>query len=161
LLGRQAAIDAGWPPAYARELDGGQWLAAPADLMRWVALGEDGAPIGHIGLGSVRDPAIAALVSAHEGSTSHAEICRLVVDPDSRTRGLAGVLTRRALRGAIEAGHVPFATVLTSRGSWLDMMCATGWRTVGRVVARDGVDELVVLLAPDRFVAQARQRNPA
>jgi hypothetical protein len=59
------------------------------------------------------------------------------------------------------AGLGRFAWVLTCGGSGLVLWWARGWGWGGRVVAREGVDDLVVLLAPYGLVALARQRKPA
>ncbi len=151
LMKRQHDIDPKWPPAYAHTLDFAEWLAKPATLGRWVAE-RDGVLVGHAGLGVVSPD--------HSGHYSSfldcaereiAVICRMVVDPDHRSGGLAADLTRKALRRAIESGKHPVAEVLTGRGSWLDMMLATGWQEIVRTDGQQGTEPLVLLAAPERF----------
>jgi Acetyltransferase (GNAT) family len=150
----QMSIDPGWPPDYAKSGDLAEWLHRPATLGQWVAVDESEAIVGHVGLGALRPGPIADLVCAALpcGCDDLAEICRIVVDPRARMRGLAGLLTRRAMRASIEGGRVPIATVLDSRGSWLEMMLATGWKNVGKTEARRAHGDLFVLAPPQRFI---------
>ncbi len=157
LMRTQMDVDPGWPPDYARNTDLAHWLAAPADLGRWVAVDEEGAPVGHVGIGAVHPGPIAEFLrSALKCDLdAMAEICRIVVDPRVRGGGLSSLLTRTALRACIEAGLVPVSNVLSNRGSWLTMMLATGWRNVGstRSLVSDG--DLVALIPPQKFIDAA------
>jgi GNAT superfamily N-acetyltransferase len=158
----QMEIDPGWPPPYAREADLAEWLAKPANLGRWVANDASGTPVGHVGIGAVRPgPLWEAWQSAlHCDLFEAVEICRMIVDPRVRGRGLAALLTRKALRASIEAGRIPVSSVLVNRGSWLAMMLETGWRSVGIVKSSVSDGGLVALIAPQRFVdAAVRMRR--
>ena len=163
LMQAQMNVDPGWPPDYARTSDLAAWLAAPADLERWVAVDEGGKPVGHVGIGSVHAGPIAEFLrtALQCELDAMAEICRIVVDPRVRGRGLSGLLTRKALRACIEAGLVPVSNVLSNRGSWLTMMLSTGWRTVGstRSLVSDG--DLVALIPPRRFIDAALRARRA
>ncbi len=133
-----------------------EWLARPADRGRWVAVDQHGKVVGHVGTGAVRAGPVAALLCAALPCERDqmAEICRMVVAPESRGHGLSGLLTRAAMRACIEAEVVPVSTVLRSRGSWLTMMLATGWRRVGATEGGAN-DDLVVLIPPQRFIDAA------
>ncbi len=156
-------LDPGWPPSYARDGDLAAWLGQAADQGRWVALDSAAQIVGHGGLGSVkpapyRDSLLNALDCDPEDLV---EICRVVVHPQMRGYGLAGELTRVALRAAIESGRFPVSNVLSNRGSWLDMMLATGWREIGRIRSQVSDSEIVSMLPPDRFVAAVRRQREA
>ncbi len=153
LMARQMRSDVGWPPDYARSDDLAAWLGRPATIGRWVAVDTADSIAGHVGLGTLSGAA-ADLLSCELGCERDrlAEICRLVVEPDTRHRGLASLLTRRAMRSAIEAGRVPVATVLCNRDTWLDMMVNTGWNRIGNVESAVAGSQLAVLLPPQRFV---------
>ena len=81
-----------------------------------------------------------------------AELCRTVVDPQCRGAGVAGALTRAALKTSLLMNRIPVATVLTGRGSWLDQMLQTGWQRIGDIASRAPDERLVLLLAPQKFV---------
>jgi len=161
LMRAQMRIDPGWPPGYAKSLDLAAWLGQPATLGRWAAVDEDGRIVGHGGLGRVESgPASQLLCAALDCPGARlAEICRLVVDPAARGRGVAGLLTRKAMRTAIDEGRIPVATVLDNRGTWLQMMLDTGWREVGWLPARSGEGKLALLLPAERLVTLARRMN--
>lgn len=146
--------DTAWPPRYAHQLDIGHWLAAPADMGRWVAVdAEQERILGHIGLGRVRGPAAEQFARATgQRPEQFAELCRAIVDPDARGIGVSSALTRKALKSALDMRRIPVATVLTGRGSWLQMMRNTGWQQVGDIEARDSDERLVLLLAPQKFI---------
>jgi len=163
LMQVQMNVDPGWPPDYARTSDLAAWLAAPANLGRWVAVDEGGKPVGHVGIGSVRPGPIAEFLRSalHCELDAMAEICRIVVDPRVRGRGLSGLLTRKALRACIDAGLVPVSSVLSNRGSWLTMMLSTGWRTVGSIRSLVSDGDLVALIPPRRFIDAALRTRRA
>jgi len=152
ILRAQLVNDPAWPPAYAHRLDLGDWLGGPADLGRWVAV--DGRQVvGHIGLGNVSG----SVAEEFSRATGHradglAELCRTVVDPHARGNGIASALTRKALKTALIMRRIPVATVLTGRGSWLQMMKDTGWRPVADIEASGSSERLILLLAPERFI---------
>ncbi len=153
----QMDLDPGWPPAYARSGDLADWLGAPANLGRWIAVDDAGTPVGHIGIGTVNPGPVAEFLrSALQCDLDNmAEICRAVVDPTARGRGLSGLLTRKALRACIEAGLVPVSTVLSNRGSWLTNMVSTGWRNVGSAKSLVSDGDLVALIPPQKFIDAA------
>jgi GNAT superfamily N-acetyltransferase len=153
----QMDVDPGWPPDYARGGDLTEWLAAPANLGRWVAVDELGTLVGHVGIGDVRPgPNADSVRSALRCELDAvAEICRIVVDPRVRRQGVSGLLTRRALRACIEAGRVPVSNVLSNRGAWLTMMLATGWRRVGSTRSAVSDGDLVALIPAQKFVDAA------
>lgn len=153
--------DPGWPPAYAHNDDPADWLSRPATIGRWVAVDGSGNSVGHIGLGAVKPgPCRDALQTALDCSVNDmAEICRTVVHPDARGKGLAGQLTRTALRQAIGSGLFPVSTVLSNRGSWLEMMLSTHWQEVCRVPSEAGNCELVALLPPSRLIDAVRRQR--
>jgi GNAT superfamily N-acetyltransferase len=163
LMQAQMELDAGWPPDYARRSDLAAWLAKPANLGRWIAVDAEGSPVGHVGIGTVHEDALGELLrdALHCGYDAMAEICRIVVDPRVRGRGLASLLTRRALRACIEAGLIPVSTVLRNRGSWLTMMRSTGWRDVGSAPSGVSSNELVALIPRQQFIDAARQARHA
>ena len=150
----QMSVDPGWPPDYAKSSDLAEWLQRPATLGRWVAVDDQHRIVGHVGLGAVGSGPVADDLCAELACRTDqlAEICRIVVDPDVRMQGLAGLLTRKAMRASIEAALVPIATVLENRGAWLQMMLATGWRSVGKVGSQVQDVDLVVLAPPRKFV---------
>lgn len=154
LMRAQQAGDSGWPPPYARALDPADWLGAPADVGRWVAVDGRERVLGHAGISSVlAADAVKLLAEVLPCPVERAvEICRVVVHPEERFQGLAALLTRRAIRRAIEQHRVVTASVLKNRGSWLAMMLATGWQRVGEIQSSVGAGPMVVLLAPQRFV---------
>jgi hypothetical protein len=133
-------------------MDLGEWLGRPADLGRWVCE-RDGRVIGHIGLGSLA-AATSALFCASTRCPPErfAELCRTVVDPRKRKLGIAGALTRTALKASLGMRRIPVATVLTGRGTWLEMMMDTGWQRIGDVAAQAPGERLVLLLAPQKFI---------
>jgi len=153
ILRAQIGADPAWPPKYAHQLKLSTWLGGPADLGRWVAI-DDHRILGHIGLGTVNG-AIAQGFTAATGyrSTELAECCRMVVDPQSRGLGIASALTRAAIKAAMTMQRIPVATVLTGRGTWLEMMQNTGWQRIGDIEATTPDERLVLLLAPHKFVA--------
>lgn len=159
LMQRQMLLDPGWPPDYARTDDLAAWLGRPATITRWVAVDMADSVAGHIGLGAVSGAAADLACRELKCGCEHlAEICRLVVEPGTRHHGLASLLTRRALRAAIEASRVPIATVLDNRGSWLNMMVNTGWRQLGDVHSAVSDSRLAVLAPPQRFIDLATSR---
>ena len=160
ILRAQLANDPAWPPSYAHDLDLGDWLGQPADLGRWVCTCGDEI-VGHIGLGRLsRTSAQGFSAATGYGARRFAELCRTVVDPDQRRLGIAAVLTRTALKASLGMRRIPVATVLTGRGSWLDMMMNTGWQRVGDVAAKAPDERLVLLLAPQKFVDAAVGDGP-
>lgn len=157
LMQAQMRADPGWPPDYARGMNLTDWLASPADISRWTAL-EATRPIGHIGVGSVPEGPMAELWRAAlpSGIPPMAEICRLIVDPKMRRRGLANLLTRKAVRSAIEAGYLPVANALEHRDASLAMMTAAGWRVVGSVPStKVAGGKLIVLIPPRKLIDAA------
>jgi GNAT superfamily N-acetyltransferase len=163
LMRVQMDVDAGWPPDYARTSDLTEWLATPANLGRWVAVDPGGRTVGHVGIGEVHPGPIAELLrSALQCELdAMAEICRIVVDPNVRGRGLSRLLTRRALRACIERRLVPVSNVLSNRGSWLTMMLSTGWRNVGSTRSLVSEGDLVALIPPQKFIdAVFAQEDP-
>ena len=158
MMQAHVALDPGWPPAYARDEDLAEWLGQAADQGRWVALDSGKRIVGHGGLGSVKAaPYRKVLMGALDCAAADlVEICRIVVHPEMRSYGLAGELTRVALRAAIESGRFPVSNVLSNRGGWLDMMLATGWREVGRMRSSVSDSEIVSMLPPERFVTAVR-----
>lgn len=158
MMHEQQRVDPGWPPDYANREDLADWLARPADLGRWVAEDIGGRVCGHVGLGKVKHEVVSErLCAALECDPDIlAEICRMVVVPGLRRYGLSGLLTRRAIRAAIEARRIPVATVLENRGTWLTMMLQTGWREVDRVPSRNAGSALAILAPPVRFERLAR-----
>jgi GNAT superfamily N-acetyltransferase len=161
LMSEHMGFDEGWPPAYARAEDPAQWLARPATIARWVAVRDSGDVVGHIGLGAIRPgPGADALEHALACSTADiAEICRTVVHPHMRAKGLAAHLTQTALRTAIEGGLYPVATVLSNRGTWLAMMIATGWREIHRAPSEVSDCDLLTLMPPARFIDAVRSHR--
>ena len=153
LMRAQMLVDPNWPPGYAYDMDLAEWLGLPADMNRWVAL-VDGQVRGHAGLGHVPVDDLGKQLFCVAGTDRLAEICRMVVDPGARGANIAALLTRKAMRTAIEAGYVPIAKVLGNRGSWLANMLNNGWRDVARVEVGDGEDYFG-LLPPERFVDAA------
>ncbi len=152
ILRAQLACDPTWPPSYAHGMDLSDWLGQPADLGRWVCTSE-GDVVGHIGLGRLTRTS-AENFSAATGyhAQRFAELCRTVVDPRKRKLGIAGALTRTALKASLGMRRIPVATVLTGRGTWLEMMMDTGWQRIGDVAAQAPGERLVLLLAPQKFV---------
>lgn len=160
LMEHQLSRDPTWPPAYARAGDLARWLGEPATLGRWVAL-SGGSIVGHAGLGvpdTQHDFHFCAQLACAPDDL--AVICRMVVAPANRIQGLASLLTRKALRCAIEQGRIPVAEVLTGRGTWLKMMLDTGWREAA-VLPGIGNDERLVLLTPPQHLVAAAQRYRA
>lgn len=157
----QMRSDPDWPPGYARGMDLAAWLGAPATLLRFTAL--DGRPLGHVGVAPVQDGALARLWRAALPADSPplAEICRLVVDPTLRRRGVSVLLTRKAVRATIESGHLPVANALAHRDASLGMMTAAGWKPVGSVPSKVAGVELVALIPPARLIDAARQVGAA
>ncbi len=159
LMQAQMEADPGWPPDYARSSDLAAWLRRPCTLGGWVAVHRSAAVVGHAGLGTLAEGPVAELLCGALGCQPDdlAEIRRLVVAPGMREHGLASLLTRQAMRTAIEAGRIPVATVLGSRRSWLQMMLDTGWQSVGSTpFERVTGTELHVLAPAERFVELAR-----
>lgn len=155
ILRAQLTNDPAWPPSYAHHQDLSEWLAQPADLGRWVCESE-GEVVGHIGLGRLsRNSAQEFTAATGYSAQRFAEVCRAVVDPNQRRLGIAGTLTRTALKASLAMRRIPVATVLTGRGSWLEMMMHTGWQRIGDVSARAPEERLVLLLAPQKFVDAA------
>lgn len=161
LMTAHMAIDALWPPEYARDSDLADWLRADAVHGRWVARSSSDSVCAHVGLGPVSAGAHRDALTDTLGceASDLAEIRRLVIHPDCRGHGLAGEMTRVALRGAIESGLFPVSNVVSSRGSWLDMMLATGWQEVGRIPSRKSRGDIVSMLAPAKFVDVVRQKR--
>lgn len=160
ILEVQAQADPGWPPDYARDGDLLAWLGAPASLGRWVAHVQD-RPVGHVGLapvhaGPMNDLWRAALPPE---AGALAEVCRLVVDPGSRRGGVSVLLTRKAVRAAIESGFMPVANALADRNVSLAMMIAAGWRTVGSTRLGFSGRELVALAPPQKLIDAAIARQ--
>ncbi len=153
ILRTQLRADPAWPPRYAHELNLSDWLAKPADLGRWVCE-RHGKVVGHIGLGRLSDEIAQTFTAATgRGVECFAELCRTVVDQDVRRLGAASALTRKALKTSLLMNRVPAATVLTSRGLWLEQMLQTGWQRIGDVATRRAPGErLVLLLAPQKFI---------
>lgn len=151
----QMLADPGWPPDYAKSTDLAEWLRLPATMGRWVAVNDEGVVVGHVGVGHMVPGPIDDLLRGFLlcRTDQLAEICRIVVNPEARRHGVAGLLTRKAMRAAIEGGQVPIATVLENRVSWLEMMLATGWRSIGTVSSRVADVDLRVLAPPPKFVA--------
>ncbi len=154
--------DPGWPPAYARGGDLGEWLGAPATLGRWVAVDSREEPVGHVGIAPVAPGETAALWTAALGCavSTLAEVCRNLVIPGMRRTGVSDQLTRVALRAAIDAGRVPVATVLHDRQASIAMMLSAGWRVVGNVIGSSG-RELHVMIPGPRVIAAARAGRAA
>jgi len=150
-------VDPGWPPAYAREGDLGQWLGARATLGRWVAIGSREEPVGHVGIAPVAPGEAAELWTGFLGCEigALAEVCRNLVKPGMRKNGVSTALTRVALRAAIDAGRVPVAAVLHDRHASLAMMLSAGWRSLGNVTGRSG-RELSVMIPGPRVLAAAQ-----
>jgi len=152
ILQVQIFEDPAWPPAYAHTLNLGDWLGNPADLGRWVAVSA-GCVVGHIGLGTING----SVAEAFAKCTGHhpdqfAELCRTVVDARKRGSGVASALTRAALKSSLAMRRIPVATVLTGRGTWLEMMLNTGWQRIGDIETIAPNERLVLLLAPRKFV---------
>lgn len=152
----QMERDPQWPPDYARGMDLAAWLGEPATLGRFCAL-DEGRIVGHVGIappqpGPLCDLWRAALPPA---APALAEICRLVVDPRLRRRGVSALLTRKAVRSAIESGHLPVANALAHREASLAMMLAAGWRAVGSVPSQVADADLVALIPPQKLLDAA------
>ncbi|MEM7099661.1 MAG: GNAT family N-acetyltransferase [Pseudomonadota bacterium] len=159
ILTRQLKHDKAWPPAYAQQQDLATWLAKPANLARWVAVDPEQRVIGHMGLGTPAEAYQTLFAAAMDSSVyEYAELCRTCIDPDHRKSGLAGTLTRTAIKHAIKMKKIPVSTVLTNRSGWLSMMLRTGWRDVGKLPGKTPGDELVCLLAPQKFIDAALSR---
>lgn len=153
----QMARDPDWPPGYARDMDLAEWLGRPATLGRFSAL-DRGRLVGHVGVAPVAPGPLADLWRAAlpPDLPPMAEICRLVVDPRLRRRGLSGLLTRKAVRHAIESAHVPVANALAHREASLAMMLAAGWTAVGSVPSQVADSDLVALIPPPKLLDAAR-----
>jgi len=158
LMSAQMNIDPLWPPEYAHNLDIARWLEGPADVQRWVAVDSSHGILAHAGLGQVKADVLGQALKRASGLPTQRlwEICRLVVHPDHRKSDLGSVLTRRAMRYCIERGQVPIAKVLSNRGTWLQMMCDTGWRVVGQTVGSDEGTDYFALLPAQRFIEAAQ-----
>ena len=152
LLEMQCKADPNWPPPYARDSDLAQWLGLPANICRWVAE-EAGRVVGHMGLGTPSPMVMEIFNSARPDLAGRfVELCRTCVDEQARGSGVAGLLTRAAIKTALAGQTVPVATVLTNREGWLEMMRRTRWQEIGRVPAVTMDDELVCFLPPKKFV---------
>jgi GNAT superfamily N-acetyltransferase len=156
ILRAHMEVDPGWPPAYARKGDLGEWLGAPATLGRWVAVDPRDEPVGHVGIAPVAPGEAAELWTGFLGCEigALAEVCRNLVKPGMRRAGVSAALTRVALRAAIDAGRVPVATVLHDRRASLAMMLSAGWRSLGNVTGRSG-RELRVMIPGSRVLEAA------
>ncbi len=154
VMQRQMQHDPGWPPDYARGGDLAKWLGEPATLGRWVVMQESGAPVGHVGNAPAQTGPISDLWcnALRCDIAKLVEICRLVVDPQWRRQRLADLLTRRAIRAAIDAGLVPVANALDDRDASLQQMLAAGWKNVGRAKSPKTGLTLVALVPPQKLV---------
>ena len=157
LLRLQMERDPGWPPDYARGGDLASWLGAPATLGRWVATDAADVPVGHVGNAPVHTGPFADLWSGALACdlSVMAEVCRLVVDPRRRRSGLSDLMTRRAVRAAVESGYVPVANALSDRDASLTMMTNAGWRSVGTAISPRTGRELVALIPPQKLIDAA------
>jgi hypothetical protein len=163
MMQRQMQHDPGWPPDYARGGDLARWLAEPTTLGRWVAVHDSATPVGHVGNAPAHAGPISDLwCDALRCDLSMlAEICRLVVDPKWRRHRVADLLTRAAIRSAIDSGRVPVANALEDRDASLNQMLAAGWRKVGRAVSPKTGLQLIALIPPQKVIDLVVRAGPS
>ena len=154
MLQRQMLHDPGWPPDYARGGDLAGWLGEPTTLGRWVAVQGTGTLVGHVGNAAAHAGPISDLwCKALRCDVSMlAEICRLIVDPRWRRYGVADLMTRTAIRAALDSGRIPVANALDDRDASLQQMLDAGWRNVGCATSPKTGLQLVALVPPQKLV---------
>jgi GNAT superfamily N-acetyltransferase len=128
------------------------FLTSPETLGAWVA--EDaGAVVGHVALHArSSDPVMALATEALATTPEHlAVVARLLVDPESRGRGIGRSLLASATRHALDLGRWPILDVVSRFQMAINLYESSGWVRVGQVTLglADGTDvEEIVYAAP-------------
>jgi len=158
LMNAQRARDPGWPPEYAWDLNLLDWLAGPADLTRLIAHRAPGEVLGHVGAGTPGSANNASIWARELDCQKNqlAEICRLIVTPETRRLGLSGLLTKSLVRTLVDNGLIPVATALVERQASVKMMTSIGWRIIGTQPSEKTGLQQHLLIAPEKLVGQAR-----
>lgn len=104
--------------------DPASWLSPRGLLSAWVAE-FDARPAGHVAL--VRDPR-----SGAREPSGRAELCRLLVAPTLRRRGVASELIATVRREAGLRGWGLWLDVVEDRGGAVEFYERSGWRLVER-----------------------------
>jgi len=144
------ALD-GYPP-YLSNGDFHAFLVSPDALGAWVAE-KAGVVVGHVALHARSSDSVMAVASDALATTPEhlAVVARLLVDPESRGRGIGRSLLATATRHALDLGRWPILDVVTHFQMAINLYESSGWVRVGEVTLGlpDGTDvEEIVYAAP-------------
>lgn len=130
MLGAQQAGSA-YPMRWPLPFPVQDFLVRSYEEQAWVAE-VDGAVVGHVMVGRVEDPAIAAAFAPETAASSLATVSVLFVAEATRGTGVGGLLMDTAVAYARERGRLPVLDVVSSHAA-VDVYRHRGWHEVARI----------------------------